>query len=82
MQLIQLSSLIFIEQFVFIGLKTRPDMGAGCEERFDLQFFKWIWEYPNAKRPTILKGLEQLPEEKKVIVLKSPNEVRKFLEHI
>lgn len=36
----------------------------------------------NAKRPTILKELEQLPEEKKVIVLKSPNEVRKFLEHI
>ncbi len=62
--------------------KTRPDMGAGCEERFDLQFFKWIWEYPNTKRPTILKGLEQLSEEKKVIVLKSPNEVRKFLEHI
>ncbi|PEL17798.1 topology modulation protein [Bacillus wiedmannii] len=62
--------------------KTRPDMGAGCEERFDLQFFKWIWKYPNAKRPTILKGLEQLSEEKKVIVLKSPNEVRKFLEHI
>ena len=21
---------------------TRPDMGEGCEERFDLQFFKWI----------------------------------------
>ncbi|MEC3440678.1 topology modulation protein, partial [Bacillus cereus] len=39
-------------------------------------------KYPNAKRPTILKGLEQLSEEKKVIVLKSPNEVRKFLEHI
>ncbi|TXR98488.1 DNA topology modulation protein [Bacillus sp. SH7-1] len=62
--------------------KTRPDMGAGCEERFDLQFFKWIWEYPNVKRPTIIKELEQLPEEKKVIVLKSSSEVRKFLQRI
>ncbi|KXY12013.1 DNA topology modulation protein [Bacillus sp. FSL K6-0067] len=62
--------------------KTRPDMGAGCEERFDLQFFKWIWEYPNVKRPTIIKKLEQLPEEKKVIVLTSSSEVRKFLERI
>ncbi|EEK78761.1 Topology modulation protein [Bacillus cereus R309803] len=62
--------------------KTRPDMGAGCEERFDLPFFKWIWNYPKTKRPTILKGLGQLPKEKKVIVLKSPNEVREFLEHI
>ena len=42
-------------------------MGAGCEERFDLQFFKWIWKYPNAKRPTILKGLEQLSEEKRLL---------------
>lgn len=62
--------------------KTRPDMSAGCKERFDLQFFKWIWEYPNVKRPTIIKKLEQLPEEKKVIVLKSSSEVRKFLERI
>lgn len=62
--------------------KTRPDVGAGCEERFDLPFFKWIWNYPKTKRPTILKGLGQLPKEKKVIVLKSPNEVREFLEHI
>ncbi|MCC2340769.1 DNA topology modulation protein [Bacillus tropicus] len=62
--------------------KTRPDMGAGCEERFDLQFFKWIWDYPNVKRPTIIKELEKLPEEKKVIVLKSSSEVQKFLERI
>ncbi|MDD0817269.1 DNA topology modulation protein [Bacillus cereus] len=60
--------------------KTRPDMGAGCEERFDLQFFKWIWEYPKTKRPSILKRLNQLSKEKDVIILKSPNEVRQFLE--
>ncbi len=55
-------------------------MGAGCEERFDLQFFKWIWEYPKTKRPSILKRLNQLSKEKDVIILKSPNEVRQFLE--
>ena len=60
--------------------KTRPDMGAGCKERFDLQFFKWIWEYPKMKRPTILKKLNQLSKDKDVIILKSTNEVRLFLE--
>ncbi|MBJ7947726.1 MULTISPECIES: DNA topology modulation protein [Bacillus cereus group] len=59
--------------------KTRPDMGAGCEERLDLQFFKWIWEYPNKKKPTILKRLDQLSKGKEVIILKSPNEVKRFL---
>jgi len=60
--------------------KTRADMGAGCEERFDLQFFKWIWEYPNKKKPAILKRLDQLSKGKEVIILKSLNEVRQFLE--
>jgi len=60
--------------------KTRPDMGAGCEERLDLQFFKWIWEYPNKKKPAILKRLDQLSKGKEVIILKSLNEVRQFLE--
>lgn len=59
--------------------KTRSDMGAGCEERLDLQFFKWIWEYPNKKKPAILKRLDQLSKGKKVIILKSPNEVKWFL---
>ncbi|PGT19687.1 MULTISPECIES: DNA topology modulation protein [Bacillus cereus group] len=62
--------------------KTRPDMGAGCEERFDLQFFKWIWEYPKTKRPAILTKLDQLSKNKKVIILKSPNEVQRFLTEV
>lgn len=62
--------------------KTRPDMGAGCEERFDLQFFKWIWEYPKTKKPTILKRLDQLNMDKKIIILKSPNEVHRFLKEV
>ncbi|MEH7450267.1 DNA topology modulation protein [Bacillus toyonensis] len=59
--------------------KTRPDMGAGCEERLDLQFFKWIWEYPNKKKSALLKRLDQLSKGKEVIILKSPNEVKRFL---
>ncbi|WP_210365410.1 DNA topology modulation protein [Bacillus sp. REN3] len=62
--------------------KTRPDMGEGCEERFDLDFFKWIWNYPKTKRPEILKRLHQLSKEKQVIILKSPKEVRQFFEKV
>jgi adenylate kinase family enzyme len=62
--------------------KTRPDMGQGCEERFDLDFLKWIWHYPKTKRPGILKRLEQLSKDKQVIILKSPKEVQQFLEKV
>lgn len=59
--------------------KIRPDMGEGCEERFSVEFFKWIWEYPKTKRPGILKRLEQLSKNKVVIILKSPKDVKHFL---
>lgn len=62
--------------------KTRPDMGEGCEERFSFEFFKWIWEYPKTKRPKILERLEQLSNEKKVIILKSPKDIHNFLEQV
>jgi adenylate kinase family enzyme len=62
--------------------KTRPDMGEGCEERFDLKFFKWIWNYPKTSRPEILNRLKQLPKDKQVIMLKSPREVQQFLEKV
>lgn len=62
--------------------KTRPDMGEGCEERFDLDFFKWIWDYPKTKRPEILKRLQQLSNDKQVIIFKSPKEVQQFLEKV
>ncbi|MGM0840091.1 MAG: DNA topology modulation protein [Bacillota bacterium] len=59
--------------------KTRPDMGEGCEERFDLKFIKWIWNYPKTSRPEILNRLKLLPKDKQVIMLKSPKEVQLFL---
>lgn len=59
--------------------KTRPDMGEGCEEKFDIDFLKWIWNYPKNKRPSILKMLEEVSKDKNVIILCSPKDVKKFL---
>ena len=62
--------------------KTRPDMREGCDERLDFGFLKWIWRYPKAKRPDILKKIEQLSGEKQVIILKSPKQIKAFLENV
>lgn len=62
--------------------KTRPDMGEGCEERFDLDFFKWIWAYPKTQRPKILKKIQVLSVHKEIIILKSPKEVQRFIEKL
>ncbi|GMK46287.1 topology modulation protein [Paenibacillus glycanilyticus] len=62
--------------------KTRPDMGAGCKEKVDLRFLKWIWEYPKTTRPDILSRLQQLSDEKQVVILKSPSEAKRFLNNL
>lgn len=59
--------------------RTRPDMGEGCEERFDLEFFKWIWDFPKKRRPALIKTLEDLSAEKNVIVLSSLKEIKDFI---
>jgi adenylate kinase family enzyme len=39
--------------------RTRADMAPGCPEKFDLEFFQWIWGYPKRSRPKIVSLLEQ-----------------------
>ncbi|MCA1031458.1 DNA topology modulation protein [Bacillus timonensis] len=62
--------------------KTRPDMAEDCPEKLDLQFLKWVWSYPSAKKPGIMEELKKLPSDKKVYILKSPKEVEQFLHTI
>ena len=59
--------------------KTRPDMREGCDERLDFSFLKWIWRYPKAKRPDILNKLEHISDDKQVLILTSPQQVKAFL---
>ncbi len=33
--------------------KTRPDLAPGCPERFDLEFYHYIWTYRTRKLPGI-----------------------------
>ena len=62
--------------------KTRPDMGKDCNERLDINFLKWIWQYPKTKRPDIVKKLEGLSTEKQIIILQTPKQIQQFIENI
>ena len=58
--------------------KVRPDMGAGCPERFDWEFLKWVWNFNKTKREKIYRLLNEA-EGKETIVLKNRRAVRLFL---
>lgn len=59
--------------------RSRPDMGEGCVEKLDLNFLKWIWDYPKTKRPETINKLRNLRDDQQIIFLKSPKEVQQFL---
>lgn len=57
----------------------RPDMAPGCVERFDPAFLLWVWRFPAVNRPALLARLDRFRAGRRVLVLRSPAEVRRFL---
>lgn len=57
---------------------NRPDMTEGCNEKIDLEFLGWIWNFPTIKKPKIEEKLRAFEKEKQIIRLRSQKEVEKF----
>ena len=58
--------------------RSRPDMTEGCNERFDLEFIRWVWNYPNVTRNRVLTAMQEFPD-KTLIRLRSSSEVSEYL---
>jgi len=60
--------------------KNRPDMAAGCPERFDMEFiFKWVGGYYWRSHARDLEFFMGLPIEKRRFRLTSKRQVKAFL---
>ena len=57
-------------------------MGAGCNEKFDLEFLRWIWQFPEVTARTIEERLRRLRPEVKLYRLHSPKDVEEFLREV
>lgn len=71
-----------VKRVVMYRNKTRPDLTEGCNERLTAEFVRWVWTFRKKKRPDILKKLEALKNEKKIVILQSPAEVKAFLREL
>lgn len=58
--------------------RNRPDMAEGCNEKIDLEFLSWVWNYPNRGRKRVFEEMKQFPE-KQFVVLRSTRESEGFL---
>lgn len=60
--------------------KTRPDMGEGCTEKFDLEFAKWVFFKGRRRKNMMLNAVKYAKEQNKAVyVLKSRKDINKFL---
>jgi adenylate kinase family enzyme len=69
---------VFTRFFRFRG-KTRPDVTEDCPEKIDLDFIRWIWDYPRTRKPLILRFLDKQKAVKSIIILKGQQEVEDFV---
>jgi adenylate kinase family enzyme len=69
---------IFTRFFRFRG-KTRPNVTEDCPEKIDLDFIRWIWDYPRTRKPVILRFLDKQKAVKSIIILKGQQEVEDFV---
>ena len=61
--------------------KTRPDMGEGCTEKFDLEFARWVLFDGRRNRKKYRELMKKLEDEgKNTYTFKSIKEINKFLE--
>ena len=58
--------------------KNRPDMAAGCNEKIDLEFISWVWNFPKRSKARISDEMRPHPE-KQFIVLRSSREADSFI---
>lgn len=59
--------------------RTRPDMAAGCPERFDWGFhFDWVWNYDTNSRPKMEAFVERWHGRKPIVILLSARGARRF----
>lgn len=70
-----------LKRWVMYNRGTRPDMAEGCEERFDWEFFMWVWNYPTRSKPEKELVMERYAKEKTIIRLRSNREIEDFLEN-
>lgn len=57
----------------------RPDLPEGCDEKFNWDFIKLTWSYPNRSKPKVEALLKNFQDEKNLVRLRSRKEVKSFL---
>ncbi len=71
-----------MKRFILNYGRSRLGMAGGCPERLNGTLLKWVWRYPLDNRAQVIDNIERYAPDRKVVVLRSPKEVKRFLDFI
>lgn len=59
-----------------------PGMAGGSRPMFNVQLFRWIWEFPGEHRPYLLRQLSDPSVADKTVILRTRRDVKCFLRSV
>jgi adenylate kinase family enzyme len=59
--------------------RRRADLAPDCPERFDMEFFRYVWNFPTEYRPRLIAGMAQFGGHLRAIRLADDRDVESFL---
>ncbi len=62
--------------------KVRPEMAEGCPEKFDFEFFHYVWTYRRQQRPKLLKYFEGLRADQSFVRFTDRMQANEYLKEI
>lgn len=62
--------------------RVRPEMAPGCPEKFDLEFFRYVWNYRRLQRPKLLQYFEGLRPDQALICFTNRAQADQYLTNL
>ncbi|WGS17424.1 MULTISPECIES: DNA topology modulation protein [unclassified Bradyrhizobium] len=60
--------------------KVRPEMAAGCPEKIDLEFFRYVWAYRRQQRPKLVAYFQGLRPDQTLVCFTDHEQADDYLE--
>jgi adenylate kinase family enzyme len=62
--------------------QVRPEMGEGCPEKIDFEFFRYVWTYRRQQRPKLLDYFQGLRADQELVCFSDRAQADDYLQKI
>jgi adenylate kinase family enzyme len=62
--------------------QVRPEMGEGCPEQIDFEFFRYVWSYRRQQRPKLLEYFQGLRADQALVCFTDRSQANDYLKQV